>query len=131
MRLAKTGHLNWCRASTKAAFATCSSYRSALNLKDFTKGQELDVNMIFYFYIKCQCRSSVQINYDADNVKPAGLHNVEAQVVVSLVFGPAEDDFGLGLADLQVPIVLRVLFNTRQQRDKMKRGKESKNKNRL
>lgn len=81
--------------------------------------------------IKRQCRSSVQINYDADNVKPAGLHDVKAQVVVSLVFGPAEDDFGLGLADLQVPIVLRVLFNTRQGRDKMKHGKESKNKNRL
>lgn len=36
-------------------------------------------------------RSIVQTKTDADNVKPAGLHDVEAQ------------------ADLQVPIVLRVL----------------------
>ena len=46
---------------------------------------------------------------DADNVKPAGLHDVEAKVVVSHVFGCAVDDLGLGLADLQVPIMLRVL----------------------
>ena len=106
-------------------------HRRLLNLKDFIKGKELDVNILIIYYVKCQCRSSVQTNYDADNVKPAGLHDVEAQVVVSLLFGPAEDDFGLGLADLPVPIVLRVLLNTRQRRDKIKRGKESKNKNRL
>ena len=40
-------------------------------------------------------------------MKPAGLHDVEAQVVVS--HGSAEDDLGMGLADLQVPIVLRIL----------------------
>ena len=49
-------------------------------------------------------------------MKPAGLHNVEAEVVVELVFGPAEDDLGLGLPETQVPLVLRVLSQTRAYR---------------